>query len=78
MDYRDRVAKAVKYFWKVRTRQHKKQGWITGKKDAGNRSAVTGGKHLDGFLKLLSEILSEAGLRNSVIHTRATIERAYV
>ena len=77
MDYRDRVAKAVKYFWKVRTRQHKNQGSTTGKKDAGNRSAVTGGKHLDGFVRLLSEILSEAGLRNSVIHTRATTLPGY-
>ena len=30
-------------------------------KDAGNRSAVTGGKHLDGFITLLAELLAEAG-----------------
>lgn len=55
MECKDRVAKAVQHFWKVRTQQHKKQGSAAGKKDAGNRSDVTGGKHLDGFLKLLTE-----------------------
>lgn len=77
MDYRDRLAKAVKYFWKVRTQQHRKQGTSTGKKDAGNRSAVTGGKHLDGFIKLLAELLSEAGLPDSTIHTSSTTLPGY-
>ena len=77
MDYSGRVAKAVQYFWKVRTRQHKKQGSITGKKDAGNRSAVTGGKHLDGFIKLLVEIISEAGLPDSSIHAASTTIPGY-
>lgn len=54
MEYQDRLAKAVQHFWEVRTQQHKKQGSATGKKDAGNRSAVTGGKHLDGFITLLT------------------------
>lgn len=77
MDYKDGVAKAVQYFWKVRTQQHEKQGSATGKKDAGNRSAVTGGKHLDGFIKLLTELLSEVGLPDSTIHTSATTLPGY-
>ena len=77
MDYQGRVAKAVQHFWKVRTQQHEKQGPATGKKDAGNRSDVTGGKHLDGFLQLLTELLSEAGLPDSAIHTRATTLPGY-
>lgn len=77
MDYRDRLAKAVKHFWKVRAQQHKKQGTTTGKKDAGSRSAVTGGKHLDGFIKLLAELLSEAGLPDSTIHTTTTTLPGY-
>lgn len=77
MDYQDRAATAVQYFWKVRTRQHKRQGSATGKKDAGNRSAVTGGKHLDGFIKLLTELLSDAGLPDSTIHTSATTLPGY-
>jgi hypothetical protein len=77
MDYRGRVSRAVQYFWKVRTRQHKNQGAATGKKDAGNRSAVTGGKHLDGFIKLLAKLISEAGLPESTIHTTATTLPGY-
>lgn len=77
MDYNERVSKAVRYFWRVRTQQHKKQGATTGKKDAGNRSAVTGGKHLDGFIELLSELLSEAGLPDSTIHTTTTTLPGY-
>lgn len=77
MDFSDRVAKAVQYFWKVRTQQHEKQGASSGKKDAGNRSAVTGGKHLDGFIKLLTELLSEAGLPDTTIHTTATTLPGY-
>lgn len=77
MDLRDRVSKAVRYFWRVRTRQHKSQGSATGKKDAGNRSAVTGGKHLDGFIELLAQILAEAGLPDSTIHTESTTLPGY-
>lgn len=77
MDYSDRVAKAVQYFWKLRTEQYEKQGATTGKKDAGNRSAVTGGKHLDGFIKLLAEVLNEAGLPKTTIHTTITTLPGY-
>lgn len=68
MDYRVQLTKAVKHFWKVRTQQHESQGVASGRKDAGNRGAVTGGKHLDGFIKLLAKILSDAGLPDSAIH----------
>lgn len=77
MDYKDRVSNAIKYFWEVRTQQDKKQGSATGKKDAGNRSAVTGGKHLDGFINLLAALLSEAGLPDSTIHKTATTLPGY-
>jgi hypothetical protein len=77
MGYEERLAKAVAHFWSIRTSQHEKQGSATGKKDAGNRSAVTGGKHLDGFINLLTEILSEAGLPDSTIHTKATTLPGY-
>lgn len=43
MDFKPRVSKAVRHFRKVRTQQHTTHGSATGKKDAGNRSAVTGG-----------------------------------
>ena len=77
MDLNARVSKAVRHFWKVRTQQHKKQGSSTGKKDAGNRSAVTGGKHLDGFIRLLTELLAEAGLPDSAIDVKSTTLPGY-
>ena len=77
MDYKDRVAKAIQHFWSVRTKQHKKQGSATGVKDYGTRGAVTGGKHLDGFVSLLAELLAEAGLPDTTIHTRVTTLPGY-
>lgn len=77
MDYRDRVAEAIQSFWKVRTQQQKKQGVRSGKKDAGNRQAVTGGKHFDGFIKLLQGLISEAGIPDSTIHTNSTTLPGY-
>ncbi|MBL8483095.1 MAG: restriction endonuclease [Rhodocyclaceae bacterium] len=77
MDYSDGVAKAVRHFWKVRSQQHERQGAASGTKDAGNRSAVTGGKHLDGFIGLLTRILCDAGLPDSTIYTGATTLPGY-
>lgn len=70
-DFDDRLKagleKAIRHFWKVRGRQHKKQGKESGQKDSGNRAAVTGGKHGDGFIALLAEIVREAGLTDAEI-----------
>jgi len=77
MDLSIRVSQAVQYFWNVRTQQHDNQGTSTEMRDAGNRRAVTGGKHLDGFIKLFTEVLSEAGLPRTTIHTRATTLPGY-
>jgi len=77
MDYSDRLAIAIKHFWKVRAKQHKKQGSTTGRKDYGTRGAVTGGKHLDGFISLIAKLLIEAGLPNHTIHTKSTTLPGY-
>lgn len=70
MNYEARLSKAVQHFWRIRAQQDKRQGAITGRRDAGSRSAVTGGKHLDGFINLLAHLLREAGLPDSTIHTK--------
>ncbi len=62
LDYRKELARAVQHFWKIRENQKKRQGRKTGRKDAGNRSAVTGGKHADGFIKLIAAIVKDAAL----------------
>lgn len=76
-DYRRHLAKAVQHFWVIRTNQQKSQGSATGVKDSGSRGAVTGGKHLDGFIRLVAGLLAEAGLPDAAIHTRATTLPGY-
>ncbi len=61
-DLSGQVAKAVKHFWTTRGRQARNQGRKTGHKDTGARSAVTGGRQLDGFVTLCRDLLIEAGL----------------
>lgn len=58
-----RVAKAVRHYWTTRAKQARRQGAVSGRRDAGLRSAVTGGAQLDGFLSLVRDLLVEAGLR---------------
>ena len=74
-DYKKELAKAVQHFWQVRGKQKKRQGGKGGKKDAGNRGAVTGGKHADGFIRLVSGIVKDAGLRNVDVHVSAKKQR---
>lgn len=77
IDFNKQIAKAVKHFWKVRTSQYTKQTSSADKADAGLRGAVTGGKHLDGFIDLLADILSEAGLPDSTICKKSTTLPGY-
>jgi hypothetical protein len=64
------VSKAVKHFWTTRDAQHLKQGTKTGLKDTGARGAVTGGKHLDGFVSLCRDLLVTAGVSDAEIFWR--------
>lgn len=68
VDFENELARAVQYFWQIRGRQKKRQGAKTGKKDAGERSSVTGGKHADGFIRLIAAIVKDAALPNVEIH----------
>lgn len=73
LDVEKELAKAVKHFWTTRGRQAISQGSKTGKKDAGSRSAVTGGKHADGFVELIATIVRSAGLKHFDI--RASVKK---
>jgi len=64
----DRVKAAVRHFWQTRQRQAVSQGRATGKKDYGSRSAVTGGKQIDGFIRLMAELMVESGIAKENIH----------
>jgi len=72
-DLQARLGKAIKHFWKTRARQATSQG-KTGQKDAGLRTAVTGGKHLDGFIMLCRDLLVEAGLPEASVYGRKGLE----
>ena len=63
-----RVRAAVRHFWRTRQRQSNNQGRITGKKDYGSRSAVTSGKQIDGFIRLMAELLIESGIQRHQVH----------
>jgi len=67
---RGRVGDAVRHYWKTRLRQQKEQGTATGVKDQGLRGAVTGGAQLDGFVRLVADLLQESGLREADVFTR--------
>ncbi len=53
---------AVKQFWTTRETQAQKQGSVSGAKDAGARSAVTGGAQMNGFVNLVRDLLCDSGL----------------
>ena len=61
------VANAVRQFWKTRDRQSKRQGSTGNPRDQGARTAVTGGKQMDGFVNLVREIIIDAGIDQSSI-----------
>lgn len=73
-----RVGEAIKLFWLTRDRQSESQGATSGQKDAGLRAAVTGGKHLDGFVATCSTTLEcpkRMCFGKTVASCRATIAR---
>jgi hypothetical protein len=71
LDVEKELATAVRHFWRTRARQSIRQGSVSGRKDAGNRGAVTGGKHADGFVELICAILRDAGLRDFSVEKRS-------
>lgn len=70
----EQVRRAVRHFWTTRGRQAKNQGAKTGQKDQGDRSAVTGGAQMDGFVRLTKDILIEAGLSESVVFSKGQVD----
>lgn len=58
----ERVREAVRHFWLTRKRQAENQGRNSGTKDYGSRTAVTGGKQIDGFISLMADLLAKSGL----------------
>ena len=65
-DYENKVATAVKAFWGNRAAAKQKQIEL-GNTDQGERSGVTGGKNMDGFLSLVADLVHANGLKDATI-----------
>lgn len=72
--WEERVSEAVRHFWLTRETQSNRQGTRSGARDAGRRTAVTGGKQLDGFVDLARDYLEETGIGKPNIYCQRTIE----
>ena len=70
----EQLRNAVIHFWEQRGAQSLRQGGDQGDKDRGDRGAVTGGKHLDGFRELVATLLEAAGLQRATIYWRKKTE----
>lgn len=70
----DRLKKAVSHFWKTRETQAQRQGASSGSKDAGYRSAVTGGAQMNGFIDLVRDTLCDRGLPHAHVFCEQRIE----
>src|SRR5260370_7388346 len=70
----ERVRAAVKHFWNARETQGQRQGSESGSKDAGARSAVTGGAQMNGFVNLVRDLLCESGLARAHVHCEKLVE----
>ncbi len=69
--FEDRLQEAVAHYWRTLTAQSKKQKVGV---DHGRRSAVTGGKQMDGFCSLVDWLLRQNGLGEASIYVRAKRE----
>lgn len=75
LDIHQELAAAVQHFWQTRAAQARRQGAGSGVRDAGNRTAVTGGRHADGFVRMIAAIVRDAGLPQADIRFQAKAER---
>lgn len=66
VDYDAKARSAVKKFWTSRKKATKRQR-VSGKMDQGERSAVTAGNNLNGFVNLVADIVHANGLSKAAI-----------
>lgn len=72
VEFELKAQSAVKIFWE--TREAAKQKQIeSGKADQGERSGVTGGKNMDGFISIISDIVRANGLAHAEIHLEQSV-----
>ncbi len=69
-----KLRRAIKHFWSTRDSQARKQGSKSGTRDAGSRTAVTGGHQMDGFVNLVREYLCARGLPKTQVFCNKGVE----
>lgn len=69
-----RLRDAIQAFWNTRESQSSKQGIKKGVRDAGSRTAVTGGAQMNGFVSVIRDLLEESGIGKPVIFTERSVE----
>lgn len=67
-DYQERAAEAVRIFWTERNSAAAKQK-KSGQIDRGERAGVTGGKNMNGFVAMLTDLVHANGLEDADVHT---------
>ncbi|MGH9615821.1 MAG: PaeR7I family type II restriction endonuclease [Acidobacteriaceae bacterium] len=69
-----RLQEAVRYFWSTREMQSAAQGTKSGQRDSGLRTAVTGGKQMNGFVEIVRDFLGESGIDKPHIYCDRSVE----
>jgi hypothetical protein len=72
-DLNSGIRDAVRHFWLTRQQQSTRQGDEVDR-DRGGRTAVTGGKQMDGFIRLVRDLLIEAKVPETCIAIDKRIE----
>src|ERR1039458_9249554 len=72
VNYEGKAREAVKLFWANREAARLKQA-ASGRTDQGERSGVTAGKNMDGFLALVEAIVYANGLVDAKTHRRRAL-----
>ena len=67
-----RLEQAIAHYWRTLEAQSSKQ--TAGSADHGRRAAVTGGKQMDGFCRLVAAIAETNGMPKASIYTTAKLE----
>jgi hypothetical protein len=70
---KNNISNAVAHYWHTRKAQREKQK-KRGVSDAGLRSAVTGGAQMDGFIRLFTKIIVDAGMDESHVFRKRLLE----
>ncbi|RCS52651.1 restriction endonuclease [Bremerella cremea] len=71
-DFDKKTRRAVRLFWQARQSAADRQKDI-GRSDQGTRAEVTAGKNMDGFVRLICDVVTSHGLPKSSLHLTSSL-----